>query len=59
MHHLKTLRTPPRYEDYKSTYWKGRRFRFISDASVKATHGNDIKALAPYIRNEDTRWGIQ
>ncbi|KAH8805254.1 hypothetical protein F5884DRAFT_823017 [Xylogone sp. PMI_703] len=59
IHYLKTLHAPPRYEDYKFTYWKGRRFAYLGDGSVKAMHGKDFRALAPYIRNSDTAWSIE
>ncbi|KAH8691878.1 hypothetical protein BGW36DRAFT_431121 [Talaromyces proteolyticus] len=59
IHYLKTLNAPPRYEDYKFTYWKGRRFAYFGDGNVQATVlKEDVSALAPYIRKSDHPWDI-
>jgi hypothetical protein len=59
IHYLKTLSASPRYEDYRIKYWKGRRFAYLGDGSVKAMQGKDFRALAPYLRNSDTSWRIE
>jgi len=47
---LKTIKDGPRYEDYHITYWKGRRFAYLGDGSVKAMRDGNIEKLTPYIR---------
>jgi hypothetical protein len=59
IHYSKTLNEGPRYEDYKFTYWRGRRFAYLGDGTVKAMHTRDVKKLAPYLRNADTPWCVE
>ncbi|KAJ5465282.1 uncharacterized protein N7458_000968 [Penicillium daleae] len=59
IHYLKTLNAPPRYEDYKFTYWSGRRFAYFGDGNVQATAlKENVSAMAPYIRESDHPWHI-